>query len=177
MPSSLLLNTNAFISVLSIYGAAVAFGRWFPNAGDLIAVAAHPSTYTPTFVAASESVLSMYAVYLVVDIIRILSLAALESTAFSFAFQEPIFEPFSYAFFFFNLVGVTKDILMLGLIYQSPEENMVAATQIASFMPLSITVEQGFIAAGLLCLARGLYQWTYAIGRDKRQVIKEKKTQ
>ncbi|KAF9382652.1 hypothetical protein CPC16_009244 [Podila verticillata] len=150
MPSSILLNTNTFISVLAIYGATVAFGRWFPTAADLIATEAHPSTYTPTF-----------------------------STAFSFAFAEAIFEPFSYAFFAFNLVAVTKDVLMLGLVYNRPEVNLLAAEKIASLWPVSLQVEQGFVVLGLVCLARGLYQWTYAIGRDKRQVIteKEKKSQ
>ncbi|KAG0340672.1 hypothetical protein BG000_011378 [Podila horticola] len=179
MPSSILLNTNTFISVLAIYGATVAFGRWFPTAADLIATEAHPSTYTPTFVGASESALTMYAVSLAVDIVRTLALAALESTAFSFAFTEAIFEPFSYAFFAFNLVAVTKDFLMLGLIFNRPEVNLLAADKIKSLWPLSLQVEQGFMVLGLVCLARGLYQWTYAIGRDKRQVIteKEKKSQ
>ncbi|KAG0347997.1 hypothetical protein BG004_006373 [Podila humilis] len=177
MPSSILLNTNTFIAVVAIYGASIAFGRWFPTAGDLIADKAHPSTYTPTIVAAKDSVaLTMFAMSLVADIVRTFALAALESTAFSFAFSEPIFEAFSYAFFAFSMVPVTKDALLLGLIYMAPEENLMAAEKIASFWPLSANVEQGLLLVGALCLARGLYQWTYAIGRDQRQVIKEKKT-
>ncbi|KAF8938925.1 hypothetical protein EDD21DRAFT_373881 [Dissophora ornata] len=175
MPRSTFVNQDFFLAVLAIYGASIAFNRWFPDA-DLVAVEAHPSSYAQTFKTSSEQAQSLYAVYLVVDIIRVMALAVLESTAFSFAFIDDVFEPFSYAPIAFSLVMVTKDILMLGCLYQHPEINEMATAKIAELMPLSVIMEQGLMAVGGLSLAKGLYQWTYAIGRDKRQVIpKEKK--
>ncbi|KAF9354743.1 hypothetical protein BGX34_010840 [Mortierella sp. NVP85] len=170
MPRSTFVNQDFFMVVLAVYSTAVAFNRWFPNA-NLVAVDAYPQTYVPTFEKASESARILYAIYLVVDIIRVMALAILESTAFSFAFVDDIFEPFSYAFMAFSLVMVTKDILMLGCLHAFPGSNDVAAAKVAELMPLSVIMEQGLMAAGLLCLAGGLYRWTYAIGRDKRQVV------
>ncbi|KAI1315979.1 hypothetical protein EDD11_010561 [Mortierella claussenii] len=179
MPRSTFLNQDFVLAVLAVYGATVAFTRWFPEA-DLVAVEAHPSSYLKTFGAASQSALTLYIVHLVVDIVRVLALAVLESAAFSFALIDDVFEPFSYAFLVFSLVPVTKDILMIGCIKAFPEANEVAAAKVAELMPLSVNVEYGLLAAGALFLAKGLYSWTYAIGRDKRQVIPKetlKKTQ
>ncbi|KAF9895831.1 hypothetical protein BX616_008737 [Lobosporangium transversale] len=179
MPRSTFVNHDFVLTVLAIYGATVAFTRWFPEA-DLVAVEAHPSTYVKTFEAASQSQLTLYAAHLAIDIIRVLSLAVLESAAFSFAFIDDVFEPFSYAFILFSMVIVTKDILMLGCLHAFPASNDLAAAKVAELMPLSATVEYGLLLCGALSLAKGLYQWTYAIGRDKRQVIDKeeiKKTQ
>lgn len=159
--------------VLAVYSTTVAFNRWFPDA-DLVAVEAHPSSYIETFKNASDSARSLYAVYLIVDIVRVLALSVLESTAFSFAFIDDVFEPFSYAFIVFTfVVMVTKDVLMLGCLSAFPETNELAAVKVAQLMPLSVIMEQGLMLAGFLSLAKGLYQWTYAIGRDKRQVIQK----
>ncbi|KAG0285591.1 hypothetical protein BGZ98_005445 [Dissophora globulifera] len=176
MPRSTFVNQEFFLTVLTVYGAAVAFNRWFPEA-DLIAPEAHPSSYVQTFKNTPQQSLTLYAVFLAVDIVRVMALALLESTAFSFAFIDDVFEPFSYAPIVFSLVMVTKDLLMLGSLYQYPEINEMANNKIAELMPLSVTVEQGLMAVGVASLARGLYLWTYAIGRDKRQVISEKKNE
>ncbi|KAF9436863.1 hypothetical protein BGZ76_002748 [Entomortierella beljakovae] len=172
MPSSTFLNQDFFVGVLAVYAASVAFNRWFPEA-DLIAVEAHPSSYVPTFASSTSSQLGFYAAYLAVDLIRIVTLAIMESTAFSFAFVGDIFEPFSYAPLIFSLVMVTKDLLLLGCLQAFPEANDIAAEKVAELMPLSVMMEQGLMAVGVLCLLKGLHRWTYAIGRDKRQVIKE----
>ncbi|KAF9936959.1 hypothetical protein BGZ75_009915 [Mortierella antarctica] len=170
MPRSTFLNQDFFVGVLAVYGAAVAFNRWFPEA-NLVAVDAHPSSYVQTFKNSSESALMLYAAYLVADIVRVLSMSVIESTLFSFAFIGDVFEPFSYAPMVFSLVMVTKDILMLGCLYAFPAANDVAAAKVAELMPISVMMEQGLMVVGALSLVKGLYQWAYAIGRDKRQVI------
>ena len=175
MPRSTFVQQDFFLGVLAVYGATVAFGRWFPDI-DLIAVDAHPASFATTFKNSTESALTMYAMSLVVDIVRVLSLSVLESTAFSFAFTESKFEPFSYAFMAFSMVMVTKDLLMLGVMHSLPEVKMEAAEKVAELMPLSVMLEQGLLVAGALSLAVGLYNWTFAIGRDKRQVIEKEKT-
>ncbi|KAG0211197.1 hypothetical protein BGX28_008377 [Mortierella sp. GBA30] len=172
MPRSTFLNQDFFVSVLAVYGASVAFNRWFPNA-DLVAVDAHPASYVQTFKNSSESALMLYAAYLVVDIIRVMSMAVIESALFSFAFIDDVFEPFSYAPMVFSLVMVTKDLLMLGCLHAFPGTNDIAAAKVAELMPLSVTMEQGLIVVGVISLIKGLYRWAYAIGRDKRQVIGE----
>ncbi|KAF8985420.1 hypothetical protein BGZ46_004278 [Entomortierella lignicola] len=172
MPRSTFVNQDFFIKVLAVYGLTVAFGRWFPEA-DLVAPEAHPSSYIKTFKNSSESALSLYAVYLVIDIIRVLALSILESTAFSFAFVEDIYEPFSYVPIAFSFVAVTKDILMLGCVHAFPGSNDIAAAKVAELMPLSVQVEKGLLAVSAGFLALGLRRWSNAIGRDKRQVIEE----
>ncbi|KAG0241475.1 hypothetical protein B0O80DRAFT_428006 [Mortierella sp. GBAus27b] len=176
MPRSTFVNHEFFMGVVTVYGLTVAFNRWFPNV-DLIAPEAHPSTYVKTFGDASEYARTLYAVFLGVDIIRILSMAVLESTAFSFAFADDIFEPFSYAFLAFSMVMVTKDVLMLGCVFAFPESNEMAAAKVAELIPLSVLMERGLVVAGIISLAIGLYRWTYAIGRDKRQVPPKNKKQ
>ncbi|KAF9354093.1 hypothetical protein BGX26_008098 [Mortierella sp. AD094] len=172
MPRSTFVNQDFFVKVLAVYGITVAFNRWFPSA-DLVAPEAHPSSYVQTFKNSSESALALYAVHLVVDIIRVLALAVLESTAFSFAFTDDKFEVISYAPIAFTFVMITKDLLMLGCLHAFPEANDVAAAKVAELMPLSITLERGLIAVGAISLAIGLRRWAFAIGRDKRQVIEE----
>ncbi|KAI7830497.1 hypothetical protein BC939DRAFT_439542 [Gamsiella multidivaricata] len=172
MPRSTFVNQDFVLTVLAVYAATVAFNRWFPEA-NLVAVEAHPSSYIQTFKSVPQSALTLYAVHLVVDIIRVMALAVLESAAFSFAFIDDVFEPFSYAFLVFSLIITTKDILMLGCIQAFPEVNDLAAAKVAELMPLAVMMEQGLLAAGALALAKGLYSWTYAIGRDKRQVIEK----
>ncbi|GJJ73281.1 hypothetical protein EMPS_05639 [Entomortierella parvispora] len=175
MPRSTFVQQDFFLGVLAVYSATVAFGRWFPDT-DLIAVDAHPASYATTFKNSSESALQLYAASLVIDIIRVLALSVLESTAFSFAFAEDKFEPFSYAFMAFSMIMVTKDLLVLGMMWALPDVHIQAAEKVAELMPISVMMEQGLILAGALSLAFGLYQWTFAIGRDKRQVIEKEKT-
>ncbi|KAF9932443.1 hypothetical protein BGZ65_004471 [Modicella reniformis] len=175
MPRSTFVNQDFFMVVVAVYSATVAFNRWFPDA-DLVAIEAHPSTYVQTFKNSSDYARLLYAVYLVVDIVRVMALAVLESTAFSFAFIDDVFEPFSYAFMAFSLLIVTKDLLMLGCLHAFPEANEVASLKVAELMPLSVTMEQGLMLAGFLSLGLGLYRWAYAIGRDKRQVIDKEGT-
>ncbi|KAF9577595.1 hypothetical protein BGW38_007099 [Lunasporangiospora selenospora] len=171
MPRSLFFNHEFFMGVVAVFGATIAFGRWVPDT-DLIAADAHPSTYIDTLKTASESARQLYAVSPVVDIVRVSMLAILESTAFSFAFSADIFELFSWAPLFFTLItSFTKDVLLLGLLYTFPEINEIASAKVAELAPISVLMEQGLLAVGFICLAKGLYQWTYAIGRDKRQVI------
>ncbi|KAF9115245.1 hypothetical protein BGX27_008479 [Mortierella sp. AM989] len=174
MPSSTFLNQDFFIKVLAVYGITVAFGRWFPTA-DLIAPEAHPSSYIQTFKSSSESALNLYAVHLVVDIIRVFALAILESTAFSFALVADVFELFSYVPLVFSFIPITKDVLMLGCVHAFPEANDIAAAKVAELMPLSVLVEKILMAVGAVFFAIGLRRWTHAIGRDKRQVIAEAK--
>lgn len=175
MPRSTFVQQDFFLGVLAVYGATVAFGRWFPDT-DLIAVDAHPTSYATTFKNSSELSLQMYAASLVVDVVRVLALSILESTAFSFAFPDDRFEPFSYAFMGFSMIMVTKDLLMLGAVWSSPEVPLQAAAKVAELMPISVMMEQGLLVVGAISLAYGLYQWTFAIGRDKRQVIEKEKT-
>ncbi|KAG0044512.1 hypothetical protein BGZ83_010264 [Gryganskiella cystojenkinii] len=172
MPRSTFVNQDFFLGVLAVYGATIAFNRHFPEI-DLIAPEAHPTSYMDTFKNSSESSLKLYAAYLAVDIVRVLALAILESTAFSFAFIDDVFEPFSYLFMVFSLVSVTKDLLMIGVLQGFPVYNEMAALKVAELMPISILMEQGLMLAGAASLARGLYVWTYKIGRDKRQVIEK----
>ncbi|KAF9171816.1 hypothetical protein BGX20_006870 [Mortierella sp. AD010] len=153
MPSSTFVNQDFFIKVLAVFSVTVAFTRWFPDA-DLVAPEAHFSSYVQTFKNSSESALILYAVHLVVDIIRVLTLAILVSTAFSFAFV---------------------DVLMLGVLHAFPESNDIAAAKVAELMRASVNVERVLIGYGAVCLAIGLYRWSNAIGRDKRQVISEAK--
>ncbi|KAF9087269.1 hypothetical protein BGX29_008586 [Mortierella sp. GBA35] len=173
MPRSF-VDQDFVLSILAVYGATVAFNRWFPNL-DLIAVDAHPKSYLPTFEASTESALYWYGAYLVVDIIRVITAAILQSASFSFAFVDAKFDIISWAPFAFSMFSITKDILMLGLLYTFPEANEVAAEKIADLMPTAVTVELGWNIVSAITFAAGLYQWTYAIGRDKRQVIKEAK--
>jgi len=172
MPRATFVNQDFFLGVLAVYGATVAFNRHFPDA-SLIATEAHPASYIDTFKASSESALTLYAAHLAVDIVRVMALAILESTAFSFAFIDDVFEPFSYMFMVFSLIMVTKDALMLGILYAYPVYNEIASAKVAELMPISVMMEQGLMLAGALSLARGLYIWAYKIGRDKRQVIEK----
>lgn len=107
-----------------------------------------------------------YAISLIVDFFRVLSVAMLESAALSFAGMEP----FSYIPFLAALVSIAKDGLLLACLYAFPDESP-AANYASQLMPVAVSVEQVMILVGFLALARGLYTWTYAIGRDKRQVI------
>ncbi|KAG0049117.1 hypothetical protein BGZ83_006035 [Gryganskiella cystojenkinii] len=172
MPRSTFVQQDFFLTVLAVYGATIAFSRHFPNA-DLIAVDAHPASIAEKFKSSSEYALALYTVSLVVDIVRILALAVLESTAFSFAFSEDRFEPFSYAFLVLSMVMVTKDLLLVVCQYALPEISTIAAAKAVELMPISAILEQGLVKAGAVSLIWGLYQWTFAIGRDKRQVIEK----
>ncbi|KAG0272606.1 hypothetical protein BGZ95_011618 [Linnemannia exigua] len=175
MPRSF-VDQDFVLTVLAVYGATVAFNRWFPNI-DLIAVDAHPKSYVQTFTSASESSLLFYKLFLGADIIRVLASAILESAAVSFAFTDEKFDLISYFPLLFRLLfNVTKDVLMMGCVFAAPESNEKASEKVAEMFPTAVVVDQGLTAVGLLFLAYGLYNWTYAIGRDKRQVIKEKKT-
>ncbi|KAG0291267.1 hypothetical protein BGZ96_005361 [Linnemannia gamsii] len=175
MPRSF-VDQDFILAVLAVYGATVAFNRWLPDV-DLIAVDAHAKSYVQTFNAASESSLLFYKIFLGVDIIRNLASAVLESAAFSFAFSDSKFDIISYAPFLFRVLFViTKDALMFGCIFAAPNDNEAASAKVAEMMPTSVYVDQGWTIVGALLFAFGLYNWTYAIGRDKRQVIKEKKT-
>ncbi|KAG0012014.1 hypothetical protein BGZ80_000258 [Entomortierella chlamydospora] len=174
MPSSTFVNQDFFIKVLAVFSITVAFTRWFPDA-DLVAPEAHFSSYVQTFKNSSETALTLYAVHLVVDIIRVLTLGILVSTAFSFAFIGERFEIMSYLPLAFTFFIVTKDVLMLGVLHAFPESNDIAAAKVAELMPVSINVERVLIGYGAVCLAIGLHRWSNAIGRDKRQVIKEAK--
>ncbi|KAF9272627.1 hypothetical protein BGZ88_004569 [Linnemannia elongata] len=175
MPRSF-VDQDFVLTVLAVYGATVAFNRWVPNI-DLIAVDAHPKSYVQTFTSASESSLLFYKIFLGVDIVRNFASALLESAAFSFALSDEKFDLFSYAPLLFRILFViTKDFLMLGCVFAAPESNDVASEKVAEMFPTSVYVDQGLTIVGGLLLAIGLYNWTYAIGRDKRQVIKEKKT-
>ncbi|KAF9924458.1 hypothetical protein FBU30_005580 [Linnemannia zychae] len=174
MPSPF-TNQDFVLTVLAIYGATVAFNRWFPDI-DLISVDAHPMSYVQTFNNSTESQLLFYKAFLAVDTIRVITSACLEAAVFNFALPDEMFEALAYVPFLFRLMAnITKNILMSGCVFAAPEANEVAAVKVAALMPISVYVDQGFLAAGALALAYGLYQWTYAIGRDKRQVIKEKK--
>ncbi|KAF9902185.1 hypothetical protein EC991_005198 [Linnemannia zychae] len=174
MPRSF-VDQDFVLTVLAVYGATVAFNRWFPNI-DLIAVDAHPKSYVQTFTAASESSLLFYKLFLGVDVVRVLASALLESAAFSFAFYEEKFEVISYVPILFRLLFVVpRDLLMLACVFAAPETNEAASEKVAEMFPTSVYVDQGWTALGLVLFAYGLYNWTYAIGRDKRQVIKEKK--
>ncbi|KAF9165646.1 hypothetical protein DFQ26_009658 [Actinomortierella ambigua] len=174
--SNTFLSQEQFVAVLAVYGLAASFGRWFPDA-DLIAADAHPVTYAPTLIAAGESARFLYAVSLGVNIVRTLTLGLLEGAFFAFGFDEEKFESCNYFFLLASMVSVTKDLMLAGVVYAIPEVNMVAAEKAAEFIPVAAKVDLGFLLFSLVCLAKGLYQWTYAIGRDKRQVIKEKKDQ
>ncbi|KAF9121046.1 hypothetical protein BGW39_010900 [Mortierella sp. 14UC] len=175
MPRSF-VDQDFVLTVLAVYGATVAFNRWFPNI-DLIAVDAHPKSYVQTFNAASESSLLFYKLFLGADVIRVLASGLLESAAFSFALSDDKFEIISYVPILFRLIfNVTKDLLMMGCVFAAPESNDIASAKVAEMFPTAVYVDQGLTAVGLVLLAFGLYNWTYAIGRDKRQVIKEKKT-
>ncbi|KAG0236250.1 hypothetical protein BGW41_000511 [Actinomortierella wolfii] len=174
--SNSFLSQEQFVAALAVYGLAASFGRWFPDA-DLIAPDAHPVTYVPTLLAASESARLLYSVSLAVDTVRALALGLVEASIFAFGFDEEKFNPLNIVLVLASMVTVTKNIFLGGVIYALPEGNPVAAEKAAEFFPLAINVELGFFIFTLVCLAKGLYQWTYSIGRDKRQVIKEKKTQ
>ncbi|KAG0374447.1 MAG: hypothetical protein J3R72DRAFT_456592 [Linnemannia gamsii] len=175
MPRSF-VDQDFVLTVLAVYGAAVAFNRWFPDI-DLIAVDAHPKSYVQTFTSASESSLLFYKLFLGADIIRVFASGILESAAFSFAMADDKFDIISYFPLLFRILfNVTKDALMMGCVFASPESNEVASEKVAEMFPTAVAVDQGLTVVGLLFLAYGLYNWTYAIGRDKRQVIKEKKT-
>ncbi|KAG0300930.1 hypothetical protein BGZ97_003017 [Linnemannia gamsii] len=175
MPRSF-VDQDFVLTVLAVYGATIAFNRWLPDV-DLIAVGAHPKSYVQTFTSASESSLLFYKIFLGVDIIRNFASAILESAAFSFALADSKFDIVSYAPFLFRILFViTKDVLMFGCVLAAPEANETAAAKVAEMLPTSVYVDQGWTIVGGLLFAIGLYNWTYAIGRDKRQVIKEKKT-
>ena len=169
------LQQEFFLGVLAVYGATVAFGRWFPDT-ELIAVDAHPTSYATTLKNSSETSLQLYAASLVVDVVRVLALAVLESAAFSFAFPNEQLEAFSYIFLGFSMIMVTKDVLMLGAVWSLPEVPIQAAEKVAELMPVSVMIEQGLMIIGAILLAYGLHQWMFAIGRDKRQVIEKQKT-
>ncbi|KAF9337351.1 hypothetical protein BG006_005158 [Podila minutissima] len=161
-----LQDQEIFLTFVAFYGATVAFSRWFPEAGNLIAVHTHPSSYLPTLKSVSEQTMLFYAISLIVDFFRVLSAAVLESAAISFAGMEP----FSYLPFLAALVSIAKDGLLLACLYAFPDESP-AANNASQLMPVAVSVEQAMYLVGFLALARGLYTWTYAIGRDKRQVI------
>lgn len=165
MPRAL-QNQDIFLTFVAVYGATVAFSRWFPEAGNLIAVHAHPKSYHATFKSVSEQTMALYAISLIIDIIRVLAAAILESAAISFAGIEP----FSYIPFLAALVSFAKNGLLLSCLYAFPDESS-AAEYASQLMPIAVSVEQAMHLVGFLALARGLYTWTYAIGRDKRQVI------
>ncbi|KAF9320043.1 hypothetical protein BG000_007403 [Podila horticola] len=161
-----LQDQEIFLTFVAVYGAAIAFSRWFPEAGNLIAVHAHPSSYHATFKSVSEQTMLFYAISVIVDIFRVLSASMLESAAISFAGVEPL----SYIPFVAALVSIAKDGLLLTCLFAFPDESS-AAEYASQLMPIAVSVEQAMYLVGFLALARGLYTWTYAIGRDKRQVI------
>ncbi|KAF9405473.1 hypothetical protein BGZ94_003527 [Podila epigama] len=170
MPRSILLDQEIVLTILALYTVTVAFDRWLPEAGGLIPVHARPKAYLPTFQAASEFTLALYAISLMVDFFRAFLVAALESAAISFASRTDTAEQLSLLPFVAALVPIAKDVLLLACLFAFPEPT-VAAEYASIVMPIAVKVEQAMYIIGLVALVRGLYVWTYAIGRDKRQVI------
>ncbi|KAG0092812.1 hypothetical protein BGZ92_008523 [Podila epicladia] len=140
-----------FLTFVAFYGTTIAFSRWFPEAGNLIAVHAHPSSYLPTFKSVSEQTMLLYAISLIVDFFRVLSAAMLESAAISFAGMEKL----SYIPFLAALVSISKDGLLLACLYTFPDESS-AANYASQLMPAAASVEQTMYLVGFLALARGL---------------------
>ncbi|KAG0331249.1 hypothetical protein BG004_001758 [Podila humilis] len=168
MARHILLEQEVFFTFLAVYGACIAFTRWFPDAGSLIAMYAHPSSYRETFKSASETTLVLYAISNMVDFFRALALATLEASAILFSGAPDILAmiPFGAA-----LVTCVKDCLFLFCLFKLPENTKNAAEYAALLTPIAVSVEQAMYIVGFLAAARGFYTWTYAIGRDKRQVI------